>query len=189
MPEKETSLEPDNHSAEMRPVPASEPDSMFKLFYSYFKKLPPTARWVVTVLVFVVFIIGLIWNAIPITKQKELIDYVFSSPKAKPTDRPPELSAPKYGSIEEEIRYKGITTDLQAAKNYAMVEGSPENKEKAFGIYQNILARLSPEAINELDQYLLSKANSDARAGNIDDALRKYEALFEKARSKIKKHP
>jgi hypothetical protein len=130
MPEKETTPETDNRSSKMSHVPASDPNSMFKLFYRYFEKLPPTARWVVIVLVFVGFVIGLIWNAIPSIKQKEFIDYVLSLSKTKPPALQPKLSKPKYKSFEEEIRDKGITTNLDAAKNYAMVEGSPKTKKR-----------------------------------------------------------
>jgi hypothetical protein len=180
MSENDTSPGNENHIADLRPEPDSEPESIFKLLYRLYKNLPPAVRWGVLVVTLIGFIIGSIWKMIPPTKQEQFIDYIISAFKAETPDPPHAPPEQKYNSFAEEIRARSFLTKIRHAKRYLEGGGSPANKEKAFQIYQEVLSQLSSDAIRELDQNLLAKANSDARAGYIDNALLKYKAMFEK---------
>lgn len=178
MPEKEKSPETENHSTDIHPEPI--PDSIFKAFLPFIWNLNPVVKWGILIVLSVGVIIVGIWDRIPTDIQKQIIVSKFSCSKSEPHVSPTDPSELKNAILAKEIRDKGLLSKIHNAENYLMVGGSSSNKEKALKIYQDVLAKLSQEATHEFDQDLLAQAKFDDRKGQIDDALLKYKALFER---------
>jgi hypothetical protein len=78
--------------------------------------------------------------------------------------------------MDEQVE-SGLLQKLNDARGY-LEGGSPNGSEEALRLYQAVLGQLSPGALQQLNQELLDAANNDAQAGYIDQAARKYRALF-----------
>ena len=102
-----------------------------------------------------------------------------------PVDDPAEvlgtsLSQSQRDSVTmDELVEQGLLRQLQDAQGY-IESYSPNSAKKAVEIYQEVLGKLSPQARELLRQYhgLLEAADQDTQRGNLDNAARKYQALF-----------
>lgn len=79
--------------------------------------------------------------------------------------------------IVNEMRSKGILKTLSDAQGY-LEGGNLQDKEKALQIYVKVVTQLSPAALKNLNQKLLSEAKKDYQDGYSDEAISKFKAVF-----------
>lgn len=79
--------------------------------------------------------------------------------------------------IMNELRTKGLLKKLQDAQDY-IDGGSPNGDEEALKLYHQVIEQLSPAGLKKLDPKILISAHKDEEEGYLDQAARKYRALF-----------
>lgn len=79
--------------------------------------------------------------------------------------------------IMNELRKKNLLVKLIDAQGY-IDGGGPNGIDKALELYHSVIDQLSANAINNLDQNLLSEARQNYEKGSKDLAVRTYRQLF-----------
>jgi hypothetical protein len=79
--------------------------------------------------------------------------------------------------VYDELLKRDLLKLLIDADNYIRIGGS-SNKLSALNNYKQVLARLSKESLNKLNQSLLISAHNDLNNKYYDDAVNKYQSLF-----------
>jgi len=83
----------------------------------------------------------------------------------------------EQADIMTEMRNMGLLRKLNDAHEY-IDGGAPNGDKEALKLYHEVIAQLSPNFIEKLDKNLLSEARNAEKEGFIDQAVRKYRALF-----------
>ena len=90
-----------------------------------------------------------------------------------------ELASQGISQVEimNELRTKGLLQDLKDAQNF-IDGGGPDRYERALDIYQSVIDSLSKDAVDKLNQQLLTRAKENFLRGDKDLAAETYRQLF-----------
>lgn len=94
-----------------------------------------------------------------------------------PDDSPEVQVVSPYQSQRGELVESRVQQKLDDAQGY-LESGSPNGGTEAVRLYQEVLEQLSTHVRQQLNQELLEAASQDVQAGYIDQAARKYRAVF-----------
>jgi hypothetical protein len=83
----------------------------------------------------------------------------------------------KQRAIKSELATKGLDRMLVDAQGYIQ-GGAPTGSEQAVGLYEQVMAQLSPDVVKALHQPTLEAARADEKAGRLDEAALRFQDLF-----------
>lgn len=168
---------PDRASAKPSRPTAPPPRSMQAWIFAAIYGLPAIPRY--TIMCAIALTMG--WTSLPAETKRSFANLLFpaptsaSAPESDPQQNDEVSGRPRIDTLDTSQR-DWIQLSRSAADSQLV--GGDGARERSLALYREAVERIAIEPIGDRDRALLDEARRDHQDGFLDDALRKYDAVF-----------